>query len=73
MSASIEANSVESNPIDVNDIIAYESDQMTEEEEIIFFQKLINNGMAWSLQGHYGRQASYLIEAGFCKPAQPLE
>jgi len=46
---------------------------MTEKEEIIFFQKLIDSGMAWNLQGHYGRQAAYLIEAGLCKPAQPPE
>jgi len=68
MSASVEAS-----PVDVNDIIAYESDQMTEKEEVIFFQKLINNGMAWNLQGHYGRQAAFLIEAGICKPAEPPE
>ena len=46
-------------------IMAYEAGEMNEEQEINFFQKLVNNGMAWSLQGHYGRVATQLIEAGF--------
>jgi hypothetical protein len=28
------------------------------------FADLIKNGMAWSLQGHYGRMTNRLIEAG---------
>jgi hypothetical protein len=54
--------------VSVDEIIAYESDEMTEEEEIAFFQKLINNGQAWTLQGHYGRQAIRFIDAGLCSP-----
>ena len=50
----------------VNEIIKYESGQMTDEETIKFFQKLIDSGLAWQLQGHYGRVASALIEEGVC-------
>lgn len=50
----------------VSEIMEYEDGAMTEEDMITFFQKLIDNGMAWTLQGHYGRTASALIEAGVC-------
>jgi hypothetical protein len=50
----------------VDKILAYESGEMTEKETIEFFQELINDGSAWSLQGHYGRTAAALIEAGYC-------
>ena len=55
-------------PALVNKIIAYEGDGMTEDEEIAFFQELINTGLCWQLQGHYGRAATRLIEAGVCQP-----
>jgi|TARA_R100000008_G_scaffold82962_1_gene67795 hypothetical protein len=50
----------------VDKIIRYETGQMDEAETIQFFQELINSGLAWSLQGHYGRVASTLIEEGLC-------
>ena len=50
----------------VDKIIQYESGNMTDEEMISFFQELIDSGMAWQLQGHYGRTASFLIEEGVC-------
>ena len=43
---------------------SYEAGEMTEEETIDFFQELVSSGLAWSLQGHYGRTAMYLLEAG---------
>lgn len=52
----------------VGKIIDYESGNMTDEELISFFQELINSGMCWQLQGHYGRMASILIEEGLCEP-----
>lgn len=48
----------------VEQIIRYENGEMTEEEVVTFFQGLVNTGLAWSLQGHYGRTAQALIDDG---------
>jgi hypothetical protein len=50
----------------VENIIAYENGEMTDDEVVEFFQALIDSGLAWQLQGMYGRQAQRLIEAGYC-------
>ena len=47
-------------------IIKYEQDLLDDDDTISLFQELIDNGMAWRLQGHYGRMATRLIEAGLC-------
>jgi len=47
-------------------IMAFEGGDLTDEELIEGFQRLIDNGMAWSLQGVYGRTAMSLIEQGHC-------
>ena len=53
----------------VDKIIAFESGHMEIKEIVAFFQELIDSGMAWTLQGSYGRTARALIEAGHCKRA----
>jgi hypothetical protein len=48
----------------VLDIMAYENGEMNEQEILDFFQYLVNTGLVWQLQGHYGRTATALIETG---------
>ena len=45
-------------------IIKYESGQLNQEQTIQLFQGLVDSGLAWKLQGHYGRLAYQLLEAG---------
>lgn len=48
-----------------NEIIEYESGELSSEDTLKLFSKLVKNGMAWTLQGSYGRAAASLIEAGY--------
>ena len=50
----------------LDQIMDYEAGEMDETEMVIFFQDLIDTGMAWELQGSYGRTARALINAGDC-------
>ncbi len=49
----------------IDKIIAYENGELDTDETVELFQDLVNSGMAWTLQGHYGRTAKALIEAGY--------
>jgi len=49
-------------------IIAYEEGEMNDEQTIELFQHLLDSGMVWGLQGHYGRTAMDLLEAGLLTP-----
>jgi hypothetical protein len=48
----------------VEQIIAYESGELSEQAEVELFSDLIKSGECWQLQGHYGRTASYYIQSG---------
>ena len=48
----------------ISKIVAYEQGDLDREQTIELFQELVNSGLAWKLQGHYGRTASALIDAG---------
>jgi hypothetical protein len=51
----------------VDKIIAFEQGELDEDGIIELFQELIDSGLAWQLQGSYGRMARSLIEAGYCE------
>ena len=53
-------------PLDLTDrIIAYESGDLDDDQAVELFQELVDSGLAWQLQGHYGRTARALIDEGF--------
>lgn len=47
-------------------ILRYEMGELLDNEVVELFQHLIDTGLAWQLQGHYGRTAMHLIENGDC-------
>ena len=46
-------------------IIRYEQGDLRGQEVLELFAHLIKTGMAWSLQGSYGRMAGNLIDRGY--------
>jgi len=48
-------------------IMAWEEGSLSDDDTVSLFQELVNNGMAWSLQGMYGREAMALIRAGLVR------
>ena len=57
----------------VDGISRYESGQMEEEEQVEFLQHLVDTGIVWSLQGHYGRTASWMINEGLVQVGKERE
>ena len=55
------------------DAVAIAEGYYTPDSEVQLFeawQHLIDTGLAWKLQGWFGRQAKSLIEAGYGREAQ---
>ena len=50
-------------------MIAEGVEDADEDTQIKAWQHLINTGLAWSLQGSFGRTAMHLIDEGLCAPA----
>ena len=49
----------------VDKIVAYESNELEPNAIIELFAELVKTGLAYTLQGHYGRGAEALIEQGY--------
>ena len=45
-------------------MVAYEQGKLDANETVVLFQELIDRGMTTRLQGHYGRTAYAMIQAG---------
>lgn len=45
-------------------IMDFENGEMEDHQIIDFFQELVDTGLAWKLQGMYGRTANDLIQQG---------
>ena len=50
--------------------IAEGIEEASEERQIEAWQYLIDTGLAWQLQGWFGREAARLIENGTCRRAE---
>jgi hypothetical protein len=57
----------------VEQLIAYEEGQITGDEEVAFFDHLVETGTCWQLAGHYQRVGATLIEAGLIKSPERAE
>lgn len=53
---------------EVGAIIAFENGELGEDETLELFQHLVDSGLAWKLQGSYGRMAQNLIDQGLIDP-----
>jgi len=48
-------------------MIAWENGNLDDSEEIALFQELVDSGLAWNLQGMYGRRAAEMLKSGEIK------
>ena len=50
----------------IDQMMEYESGELSDQDTLDMFSNIIKeHGMLWSLQGHYGRTVSTLIEDGW--------
>ena len=57
----------------IEQMMAFENGELDEEQTVALFQQLVDSGMAWQLQGSYGRTAHNLIQKGLVRlPGRPL-
>ncbi len=47
-----------------------EGENATREQQVKAWQHLIDTGLAWTLQGWFGRNAQSLIDQGVCEVAK---
>ena len=52
----------------VAELVGFDGEDHDEEEILAAWQRLIDTGFAFQLQGWYGRTASSLIQSGQCNP-----
>lgn len=53
-------------PLDLTGaIIEFEQGELSQEDTLQLFGHLVATGLAWKLQGTYGRTAARLIEGGY--------
>jgi hypothetical protein len=52
----------------LSNIIAYENGDLSPAGVLRLFAHLVQSGQAWTLQGHYGRQAQAFIDFGLIYP-----
>lgn len=50
------------------DLMTFEAGELGQRETLELFATLIKSGMAWTLQGSYGRAAHWMINEGWISP-----
>ena len=53
------------NAVPIEDLMRFEAGDMDEKDTVAMFQRLVDSGLAWQLQGFYGRTADQLIRLGY--------
>jgi hypothetical protein len=57
----------------VGAIMSYEQGDLDEEGTTKLFQHLVDTGLAWQLQGSYGRTAKAMLDAGIIHPKSEMD